>query len=210
MACTNQNTSFVVGLTGSIASGKSTCAQYFQSLGATVHDADAVAKTLLQPDTIGWQACLKYFGPSIQLPDGTLDRKQLRQRIFQHPEAKQWLETLLHPEIRKNLDLACQKPTATYHILMVPLLFQSDHPYPLHRTCVVIADPLQQIERVMRRDQTTRTMAQSILSQQWSNDRLTAQADDVIHNLSDLNTLQQQVATKHQHYMKMASRAQTK
>lgn len=204
MACTNQNTSFVVGLTGSIASGKSTCASYFQELGATVHDADAIAKQLLAPNTPAWRACIDHFGSAIMTTDGQLDRKKLGHHIFNHPKAKQWLEQLLHPTIRQRLVHACQQPTPTYHILMVPLLQQSPFHYPIHRCCVVVTSRKIQIERAMQRDHATRQDIETILQHQANPTIASQHADDLINNNGSLAHLKQHVARLHREYLKHA------
>ena len=98
---------YIVGLTGGIGSGKSTISRLFAALGATVIDADLIARDLVMPGTATLQAIVDRFGPSLLTEDGSLDRPRLRQRIFSQAADKTWLEQLLHPRIRQALLQAC-------------------------------------------------------------------------------------------------------
>ena len=115
----------VVGLTGGIASGKSTAAAFFRARGVPVIDADQVARDVVAPGTPGLAAVAAAFGPGVLQADGTLDRKRLRELVFADPTQRRRLEAILHPLIRDEIRARLAKASGPYCILDVPLLIES-------------------------------------------------------------------------------------
>lgn len=191
-----------IGLTGGIGSGKTTVANLFASFGVPIIDTDQLARHLVEPQTIGWQAIADHFGPNILDPNTKeLNRRRLREIIFSNAAEKKWLEELLHPLIRAQVDQVLGTLKADYCILVIPLLLESEYDYDLDRILVVDTHPEQQVERVVARDQVKAEEAQQILAHQISREERLAQADDIIDNtLSDPESLKAQVAELHQTY----------
>ncbi|QBG87355.1 dephospho-CoA kinase [Xanthomonas oryzae] len=175
---------FIVGLTGGIASGKSALAAEFEKLGVSVIDADVVARQVVEPgpilDTIAYS-----FGPSILLPDGTLDRRALRKVVFADPRQRKALEAITHPAIRAELQRAAQAAKSPYAIVAIPLLAEAGGrtAYPwLDRILVVDAPVELQHARLMRRDGSTPELADQMIAAQASREQRLALADDVVVN----------------------------
>ena len=120
---------YAVGLTGNIGAGKTTALQYFKELGAMVISADDIAKKLTQPNTTPFNAIIDYFGKKILTKHGEIDRKALRNRIFNEKKDRVWLENLLHPLIRQSIESHLKKHHEPYAVIEIPLLTDKDH-YP--------------------------------------------------------------------------------
>jgi dephospho-CoA kinase len=192
----------VIGLTGGIGSGKSTVAQLFAKHGAAIIDADAIARDLTQPHCPAYAAIVAHFGKNIAAEDGTLDRKKLRNTIFQNPSQRDWLEKLLHPLILQTIEQKITTLTTPYCICIVPLLFETG-PFPfIQRTLVIDAPEVSQIDRVMARDHLTRAEVAAIIQTQITREVRLAKADDVISNEGNENALASQVEKLHQLYLR--------
>ena len=198
---------FIVGLTGGIGSGKSTIAQHFIELGITCIDADLTAREVVQPGEPALDAISQYFGTTILLADGSLDRRKLREDIFANPSARAWLNELLHPLIRQRMLQQCQQANSPYCILMVPLLFENNLQSLVQRTLVIDVDEATQIRRTMQRDKTTEAQVKAIIAAQCPRQQRLMLADDVIANGDEVTPLQRQnaVNTLHQTYLLLAS-----
>lgn len=193
----------VVGLTGGIASGKSTVAACFARLGIPVIDADVIAREVTLPNTAAFVQIKKHFGDTIVNAQGELDRRQLRRLIFADPKQRQWLERLLHPIIQQEMIHQVAEITAPYCIVVIPLLIETG-PYSfLNRILVVDADEQTQITRLIERDHFTHAQAQQALSLQATRNQRLPHADDIVVNNTDLTTLEQVVNQLHQSYMKL-------
>ena len=125
MTQTKKAASLIVGLTGGIGSGKTAASDYFASLGVLIVDADVVAREIVEPNTPVWQQIRDHFGPKVLNEDQSLNRPWLRQKVFQQPEERKWLESVTHPAIREEIILQLQQPTEHYAMLASPLLFES-------------------------------------------------------------------------------------
>lgn len=193
----------VIGLTGGIASGKSTVGRLFAELGVPVLDSDVAARDVVLPGTAGLAAVADAFGPEVIGTDGALDRRALRERIFDSPDARQRLDALLHPLIRAELRRGLAQLRAPYAILEVPLLFEAGFDNEVQRSLVVDAPEALQIERVMARDGSSEAQARAILASQMARAERLARADDVIRN--DGEPLQPQVERLHQLYLDLAN-----
>jgi len=191
----------VVALTGGIGSGKTTVSQLFEALGAPIVDTDIIARQLVAPGEPTLSEIANQFGETILNPDGTLDRAQLRQTIFQNPDKKRLLESILHPLIRKEMMRQITALTSPYCIVVIPLLVESGQMEFADRILVVDATEAAQLARVSQRDNQTENEIAAIVASQASRDARLAVANDVIHNNSTLDELKQQVVTLHQKYL---------
>ena len=185
-----------IGLTGGIASGKSTAAGILRELGARVLDADAVARALTEKGQPLYEAYVRHFGPGALLPDGSLNRRKIGQLVFSKPEEKAWLNETSHPLIRRALQMELQKAETDglkAGILDIPLLFETGWQKHLDETWLVY---------VPEEVQLTRLMARNGYGQQEAMDRIRAQmpiaakkklADIVIDNTGSTAELRQQL-----------------
>ncbi|NPE50702.1 dephospho-CoA kinase [Dickeya dadantii] len=198
---------YIVALTGGIGSGKSTVAQGFAALGATIVDADVIARQVVAPGQPALAAIVEYFGREILQPDGTLNRNALRERIFSNPENKRWLNALLHPLIQQETRRQLAAVTTPYALWVVPLLVENRLQGQAQRILVVDVPLETQLQRTMARDGVSRAQAQNILASQASREQRLACADDIIDNNSNPSVLAPRIATLHQHYLTLAASA---
>ena len=182
-----------IGLMGQIASGKSTVAAYFKELGINVISADEIARELTAKNNPAFDAILEHFGSSIQTANGDLDRKKLRALIFKNKAQRLWLENLLHPLIRHEIEARTKTVTSPYCIIEIPLLNDpNDYPY-LQRILLVEADKDQQLARCIERDHCTEAEASAILSTQSGIKAQRVLASDVLINNGTLCQLKEKV-----------------
>jgi dephospho-CoA kinase len=197
---------FCVALTGGVGSGKSRVAASFSRLGIDVVDTDAIARELTSTGSAVLTEIVKAFGADVLNPDGSLDRAELRTRIFSDPRQRKILEGLLHPRIRKLAAQQVESAKSDYVLLVVPLLVESDAYWDLaDRVLVVDCDPAMQIDRVMRRDGLDRAAAEAMLSAQASRQERLSRADDVIRNQGTVEALDLEVSRLHLAYLKLAA-----
>ncbi len=195
---------YCVGLTGNIASGKSTVASYFAALGIDIISADEIAKQLTHKNQPAFQAIVAHFGEAAVATTGELDRRYLRHVIFQHPTERLWLENYLHPLIRKQIEIHVNAVTSPYCIIEIPLLTnRSLYPY-LKRVLLVEAEKKQQINRLATRDNSSKKDALAILATQANQQYLHELADDILTNTDSLAELQKQVTLLHEQYLAYA------
>lgn len=197
--------SYVVAITGGIGSGKSTVANLFTAYGIEQVDADVIARQVVEPGMPALAAIARHFGPALILPDGTLDRAALRQRIFAHPAEKAWLNQLLHPLIGQSMRQALAAARSEYVLWVVPLLVENQLYSQADRVLVVDISPQTQIQRTQQRDQVPTEQIAQILHAQASREQRLAIADDIINNDGDPSLLTAQVAHLHQHYLHLAA-----
>ena len=197
-----------VGLTGGIGSGKSAAADEFGRLGATVVDTDAIAHELTRPGGAAVPHVRALFGEAFVLPNGAMDRKSMRERVFADPAAKQALESLLHPMIRDEATRRIAAAQGQYVIYVVPLLIESgDYRRRVDRVLVVDAAEELQVERVRARSGLGEREVRAIMANQVPRAERLAAADDVIDNGGSLEALRGQVAALHARYVKMSTPA---
>ncbi|MCU8463126.1 dephospho-CoA kinase [Vibrio vulnificus] len=195
----------VIGLTGGIASGKTTVANLFQQhFAIDIVDADIVARQVVAPGSAGLTAIVDHFGVDILTNEGELDRGQLRQRIFAHSEEKQWLNALLHPMIRRKMIEDLAQVSSPYALLVVPLLVENQLQTLCDRVLVVDVEEKTQLQRTMDRDGVDEQQVRAILKAQASRHERLALADDVIKNESKDQDLLQQITDLHQKYLAMS------
>jgi dephospho-CoA kinase len=196
---------FRVGLTGGIACGKSTVANLFAALGATLVDTDLLAREVVAPGSPSLPQIGRHFGPDVLQKDGSLDRARLRERVFANPAERQWLEQLTHPAIRALTDERCQSATGKYVIVAIPLLVETHGADRFDRVLVVDCDPKIQLARLQARDGSTSQQAAQLLAAQVTREQRLAVADDVIENNGDFAALRDQVEKLHRKYSAAAS-----
>ncbi|WP_199481273.1 dephospho-CoA kinase [Vibrio owensii] len=198
---------FVIGLTGGIASGKTTVANLFkQQFKIDIVDADIVAREVVEPGTPGLNAIVEHFGADIVRDDQTLDRAKLRGKIFSNPEEKAWLNGLLHPMIREKMIEDLEQVTSDYALLVVPLLVENKLDSLCDRVLVVDVDPQTQISRTVKRDNVSEEQANAILASQASREQRLALADDVVKNNPDDPDLLLQITDLHEKYLAMCKK----
>jgi dephospho-CoA kinase len=194
-----------IGLTGGIASGKTRISNLFSQLKTPIIDTDIISREILEPGQPGYLAILNHFGNSIILDDEKIDRRKLRQIVFNDPTEKQWLESVLHPIIFKRAQqLIGQHNKANFVIVVIPLLFETDFNQLVDRVLVVDCDVNTQIERLLLRDKIDAALAQKMVDQQWSNQNRINHADDIICN-NNGDDLDDQVMALHQKYLTLSN-----
>ncbi len=199
----------IIGLTGGIGSGKTTVSQYFEKLGVPVIDADQLTRELVAPGQPALKEIVEQLGADLLTTDGELDRPQLRERIFAHPEQRQILEAILHPlareaALQRLITLRKNACPPTYVILSVPLLIESSWTDLVDRVLVVDTSLAQQQQRAGQRDGLSTAQINTVIHNQTDRDTRLAVADDIIHNNTDLPALQSQVISLHQQYQQLA------
>lgn len=186
----------IIGLTGGIASGKSTVSSMFEELGCVIIDADKVARDVVKPGQQGLEAVTARFGPQILTPEGELDRKALGEIIFNDEEKRKELNSILHPLIRgkmqeKKEEALREKPPLI--IMDIPLLFESQLEQTVEAVIVVYVPPDQQLERLMHRDQISKEEAQRKIDSQMPIDEKKKRAHFLINNSGSLDETRLQV-----------------
>jgi dephospho-CoA kinase len=194
---------FKVGLTGGIGSGKTTVAQLFQSLGIVIIDADVIAREVVQPGMPTLQEITAHFGVEVLFPNGNLNREALRRIILQNPKEKIWLENLMHPRIVHILNQRASEAASPYCIVVIPLLVETDLPYALDRVLVVDVTEALQKERLLTRLSLKASEIDQFIAAQASREDRLACADDVITNTGTLDSLKSQVNQLHKFYLSM-------
>lgn len=200
--------SFVVAVTGGIASGKSAVCDRLATHGAVVIDADLISRELVAPGQAALAEIVRQFGDEVIDTDGTLKRRVLRERIFADADARRRLESILHPRVRALLRERALAAVCTYAVLAIPLLIESGHYHWVDRIIAVDVDAQTQVQRLMRRDQVDAALALSMLAAQASrHDRLLI-ASDVLINDSNLATLHAMSDRLHALLLQVARRAE--
>src|SRR5271155_1895552 len=158
-----------IGLTGGIASGKSTVSQRFIELGVPVIDADVAARAVVLPGTPGHKRIMQRFGEAILSANGELDRRALRELIFNDPASRRDLDAILHPLIRAHMESHAATALGPYLVMAIPLLVEGGGARErINRVLVVDVDEEKQLERVQARDGISMQQARAILGSQAS------------------------------------------
>ncbi len=193
-----------VGLTGGIASGKSTAAKFFGALGVPILDSDQIARDVVEPGQPPLGQLVERFGPSILTPDGHLDRPALREIVFSDPRARADLEALTHPAIGAAMEARSAAAGGPYQILVIPLLVEKNLSAHVDRVLVVDCEEQLQLKRLRAREGSTLEQARAILNAQVPRAARLKAANDVIHNDTDMNAVREQVAALHARYLDLA------
>ena len=198
-----------IGLTGGIGSGKSTVSKIFQQINIPVIDADEIAHQLV---TVGQPALTKIqqeYGSNILNPDGTLNRKQLKELIFSDDLQKQKLEAILHPLIYQVIQKQINALNTPYCIICIPLLFETDMTNLVDRILVVDCPVEEQIKRLLKRDNMTIERIQSIIDSQVSRAFRKSMANDLLDNTLSNESLAQQIKKLHNEYNLLSNYPET-
>lgn len=197
-----------IGLTGGIGSGKSSVATSFSRQGAIIIDTDSIAHQLTAPDGKALPTIRRQFGDIFFDDNGALNRSRFRQLIFNHPSAKQQLESILHPLIFNEVKNQQQSISPVgYGIIEIPLL--AEHPIfhqLIQRVLVVTASTAQRIHRVQQRSHLDIALIENIMKQQAQPDILLQLADDVINNDSHKDHLDHEVNRLHHFYQALGNK----
>ena len=193
-----------VGLTGGIASGKSTAAKFFGALGVPIIDTDQLARDVVEPGQPPLERLVERFGQGILTEDGHLDRPALRNIVFSDPKARADLEALTHPAIGAAVEARSTEIGGIYQILVLPLLVEKNLGSQLNRVLVVDCDEELQIRRLQSRDGSTLEQARAILNAQASRSSRLKAAHDVIKNEGDMSAVREQVEQLHARYLELA------
>ena len=200
---------YIVGLTGGIASGKTTVSNLFAQYGIDLVDADVIAREVVSIGSDGLNAIKQHFGQGILLADNSLDRAALRAQVFNNPEQRLWLNNLLHPMIRQKMLDQVQASTSAYVIMVVPLLFENHLDSLVDTTLVVDIAPELQVSRTMQRDGVSKEQVEHILASQMTREQRLALADNIIDNQGEHEQLRSQVFRLHQQYLQQATDLET-
>ncbi len=199
-----RNSKLRIGLTGGIASGKSTVAKMFSEHGVPVIDTDIIARQVVEPGQPGLDAVAARFGADLVTPDGRLDRRRLRNRVFDDTEERRALEAILHPLIQARTVELADQASGPYLLLVVPLLIETGFRTLVDRVLVVDCPEAQQRTRLLSRDGETPERVERILAAQANRNKRLSAADDVIDNTNSPEETLAQVTKLHEHYLHLA------
>ncbi|WP_185267823.1 dephospho-CoA kinase [Halopseudomonas xiamenensis] len=198
----------IIGLTGGIGSGKSAAAARFaEAHGIHVVDADIKSRVVVEPGRPALHHIVDRFGDAVLQDDGTLNRAVLREKVFQDPDQRRWLEQLLHPLIRDEIVTDLAAAASPYALLVSPLLVESGQYQMTQRVLVVDVPEALQIARTTARDNVPEQQVRAILQAQAQREDRLRHAHDVISNDQDLAALHRQVDALHQRYLALAEGA---
>jgi len=190
-----------IGLTGGIASGKSTVSDLFAAMGVAVLDMDVIAREVVAPGTALLTQLLDRFGPRVRRPDGDLDRSALRRLVFEDVSLRRELEALLHPAIAARTEQLATQAIGPYQLHVVPLLVETHAAGRYDRVLVVDCPESLQWARLRARDGLTEAEARAMIEAQASRAARLAAADDLIVNDREPAALSPQVAALHRQYL---------
>ena len=191
-----------IGLTGGIASGKTTVSDCFKNIGIQIIDADDISHEITEPNGSAFNEIIESFGINIIDKKGYIDRKKMRSIIFDDPAKKKVLEAIIHPKVSENIFKSVTNSNECYLIISVPLLVETGMNRFMDRTLLVDCSEETQIERLMNRDQISSDQAKIILSNQATRKERQNVADDLIVNEKNvtLNELRTEVLKLHEYY----------
>jgi len=191
---------YCVGLTGTIASGKTTVLGYFSDLGISTISADAIARQITNFEPAVLQAIRNYFGDGVFLPTGELNRRALRSIVFSNPKKRLWLENLLHPLIKQQIQAEIRTVKTPYCVIEIPLLFNREEFLYINRVLLITADKATILTRIMTRDKCSKDDAMAILKSQPDEESRKQIADDIIFNNQDPEVLRESINTLDEQY----------
>tara|TARA_Y100000758_G_C16000666_1_gene403973 strand:+ start:376 stop:1008 length:633 start_codon:yes stop_codon:yes gene_type:complete len=194
-----------IALTGGIASGKSLVSNFFRELKISVIDTDIISREILHSNKSILCEIRNSFGNHIFSEQGGLKRKELRKIIFENRKKRLLLESIMHPEIRKETLKRIQMEEGIYHIIVIPLLYNSPMKKNIDRIIVVDCTDAIQLQRLLKRDSETISQAKDIISSQASRQDLLKIADDLIQNNQSKQATKSQVIKLHRKYLEFFS-----
>ena len=189
---------FRVGLTGGIASGKSTVSQLFYKLGIPVIDTDIISHQLMQVGQSAYEQTVSHFGQKIISQDGNINRTKLRQIIFSQPQQKIWLEKMIHPLIQKTTEnRIANLSEGDYALIVVPLMFETEFNKLVDHVIAIDCPIETQLKRLTHRDKIDSKLAQEMISSQLDNQSRLKLADSIIVNQDNTNREQDVLKLHH-------------
>lgn len=196
----------IVGLTGGIASGKTTVLQIFANLGVPTSSADEISKEILKNDKDIHAAIIAKFGNEFLNEDLSINRAKIRQKIFDSATDRLWLEQLLHPQIKQRILKFGEHCQALYCVVEIPLLLEVQWLDCVDAVLIVDCPPELQIQRASERDKTTEQEIQKVIRSQLTREERLASNFDIIDNSGDIVALEQRVVQLHQQYLATTSK----
>ena len=193
-----------IALTGGIGSGKSTVAALFAKRGAPVIDADSIARELAAPGQPALQNMIAAFGQDIIPANGALDRKKLREIVFDDQTAKTRLEAILHPLIYAEIDRRIDRVEYPYCLAVIPLLFETGRQARFDRVLLIDLPERLQLERALRRDRSAPALIKKMIASQIARADRLQYGDDIIDNTGAIDALAGQAQSLHARYLQMA------
>lgn len=190
-----------VGLTGGIGSGKSTVVNYFRQLHVPIIDADKIAHELIQPGTAIYQKIIRHFGADILANNSQIDRQKLAKLIFSDEQKRLWLEQVMHPEVREQINRTIKSLHAPYCIIDVPLLLETKFPPKIDRILVIDCPKNMQMQRLRQRSHCSINHAKAIIAAQITRKERLLRANDIICNTKSLLELKNMVKKMHEYYL---------
>ena len=194
-----------IGLTGGIASGKTTVANFFAGLGVPVIDTDVIAREVVAKGAPALAQIRADFGDEVFDDDGLLDRTAMRKLVFSDDSKRRQLEGILHPRVREAAEAQAQAVTDPYVIIVVPLLVDSPMKEFMDRVLVVDCSEDAQLSRLKARDTENEEQARRIIAAQASRAERLAIADDVVQNDTDLEETRRKVTALHKQYLDLSN-----
>ena len=194
-----------IGLTGGIASGKSTIASFFADLGVPVIDTDVIAREVVAKGAPALDEIRTEFGDEVFDVDGMLDRKRMRNLVFSDDSKRRQLEGILHPRIREAALNQAEAVTDPYMIIVVPLLVESPMKEFMDRVLVVDCSEEVQLSRLLERDTENDEQARRIIAAQASRNERLAIADDVVLNDAALDQTRTRIEALHKNYLELSA-----
>jgi len=197
---------YLVGLTGGIASGKSTVANVWGDLGATIIDADLLAREVVEPGTIGLEKLIQLFGSSIIQSDGTLNRGALAEIVFEDPEQRTKLESVVHPLIQELSRARISESNSEVVVYVIPLLVETQSSLPFDLVVTVEAPEQEQIRRMVEERQMDSSSALGRIRAQASPAMRAQFADHILNSNQSIDLLKRDARNLFDHIQALASK----
>ena len=198
--------SFIVGLTGGIGSGKTAASDWFARQNITIVDADVIARDIVAVGQPALKEIEQAFGAWVLQADSSLNRMALRHYVFEHPEARTQLEQITHPKIRSQIIQQLKSAVSSYSILVSPLLIESKQHELVQRVLLVDVPEHLQLSRASLRDAQASDAIAKIMQVQMPRLQRQTHTDDIVVNDGDLNHLYAQLMPLHQLYLALSQR----
>lgn len=196
---------FIVGLSGGIGSGKTAVSNRFMERGIAIIDADVASRTVVEPCKPALLEIAQRYGKEFLLSDGNLNRAKLREVVFADNNERLWLESVTHPRIRDEIVDGLNNAQSEYAMLVSPLLMETDQHQLCQRVLLVDVPEAVQLKRASARDGVSESQIKAIMAVQTSRQIRREKADDIIVNDKDLLWLDSEVTRLHGVYLGLAS-----
>ncbi len=196
----------IVGVTGGIGTGKSTVCSIFAQLGVATTSADDLAKEIINTDPVIFNQIINKFNRECITIDNTIDRQQLRKRIFDSSTDRIWLEGLLHPLIMQKIAQYAAHVKTPYCVIEIPLLLESKLEAAVDHVLIIDCPEELQLARASARDQLSKKQIQKVMATQLTREQRLAAKYDILENLTDdLAVLKKRVKELHDHYLALSA-----